>query len=37
VPIMPHSWPVLLLSTAVGCAATCYLFVRYRNRIAYWI
>ena len=37
VPVAPHSWPVLLASTAIGWAVTFWLFARFRSRIAYWI
>ena len=31
------SWPVLLLTTAVGCAVSFFAFARFRSRIAYWV
>ncbi len=37
VPVATYSWPVLLASTALGCAATFILFARFRGRIAYWV
>jgi ABC-type polysaccharide/polyol phosphate export permease len=35
--ISPHSWPILLVCTAVGAAFGLGFFVRFRERIAYWI
>jgi ABC-2 type transport system permease protein/lipopolysaccharide transport system permease protein len=32
-----HSWPILLVCTAVGAAFGLGFFVRFRERIAYWI
>ena len=32
-----HSWPILLLCTVVGAAFGLGFFVRFRERIAYWI
>ena len=31
-----YSWPVLLVTTAVGCLGTFIIFARFRARIAYW-
>jgi ABC-type polysaccharide/polyol phosphate export permease len=31
------SWPILLITTALGCAAGFAVFARFRTRIAYWI
>ncbi len=36
-PIMPTSWPVLLLTTAIGCGVTFWIFARLRARIPYWV
>ena len=36
-PPAPYSWPLLTGFTAVGCALTFLLFVRFRSRIAYWV
>jgi len=33
----PHSWPAVLLMTALGFAVTLPFFARYRGRIAYWV
>jgi ABC-2 type transport system permease protein/lipopolysaccharide transport system permease protein len=31
------SWPIMLLTTAVGCGVGFVLFARFRTRIAYWV
>lgn len=36
-PPEPTSWPILLICTAVGCSITFVFFVRFRERIAYWL
>jgi ABC-2 type transport system permease protein/lipopolysaccharide transport system permease protein len=36
-PFSPYSWPVLLLTTALGCAVTFFIFSRMRSRIPYWV
>jgi lipopolysaccharide transport system permease protein len=33
----PTSWPILLGCTAGGCLLSFFFFVRFRERIAYWI
>jgi ABC-2 type transport system permease protein/lipopolysaccharide transport system permease protein len=33
----PSSWPILLACTAVGCLGSFIFFVRFRERIAYWV
>ena len=33
----PHSWPILLACTLVGGGVAFGFFVRFRERIAYWI
>jgi ABC-type polysaccharide/polyol phosphate export permease len=33
----PTSWPILIACTVVGCALSLAFFVRFRERIAYWI
>jgi len=35
--ISPHSWPILLVCTVVGGTLGLGFFVRFRERIAYWI
>jgi ABC-type polysaccharide/polyol phosphate export permease len=35
--VEPFSWPLLLLTTIIGCVATFGFFTRFRSRIAYWI
>lgn len=36
-PHEPHSWLILILVTAFGCAATFAFFARFRARIAFWV
>jgi ABC-2 type transport system permease protein/lipopolysaccharide transport system permease protein len=31
------SWPIMLVTTALGCGAGFVLFARFRTRVAYWI
>jgi ABC-type polysaccharide/polyol phosphate export permease len=33
----PHSWPVMLVVTALGAGGTFLLFARFRGRIAFWV
>lgn len=33
----PTSWPILLGCVAIGCTASFLFFVRFRERIAYWL
>ena len=35
--VAQHSWLILLLTTAVGCAITFVLFARFRSRIPFWV
>jgi len=37
VPVHPYSWPLLLVTTILGCGVTFPLFAYFRARIAYWI
>jgi homopolymeric O-antigen transport system permease protein len=36
-PIAPHSWTILVMTTALGCAASFAFFARFRSRIAFWV
>jgi ABC-type polysaccharide/polyol phosphate export permease len=36
-PVQPHSWPVLLVVTLVGCGVTFAVFARLRYRIPFWV
>ena len=36
-PVAAHSWPILLVCTLVGGTAGLGFFIRFRERIAYWI
>jgi len=33
----PYSWSILLVATALGCAASFAFFARFRSRIAFWV
>jgi len=33
----PHSWSILVVTTALGCAASFAFFARFRSRIAFWV
>jgi ABC-type polysaccharide/polyol phosphate export permease len=35
--VSPHSWPILLVCTFVGATFGLGIFVRFRERIAYWL
>lgn len=37
VSIPTYAWPILILTTIVGCVGTFVFFARFRERIAYWI
>jgi ABC-2 type transport system permease protein/lipopolysaccharide transport system permease protein len=36
-PTSPHSWSLLVVVTALGCAGTLAFFARFRARIAFWV
>lgn len=36
-PASPHSWSLLMMVTALGCAGTLVFFARFRARIAFWV
>jgi ABC-2 type transport system permease protein/lipopolysaccharide transport system permease protein len=36
-PLSAYSWPVLVMTTIVGCGVTFWVFVRMRSRIPYWV
>lgn len=37
VPVSPATWPVLIVTTMMGCLGTFAFFARFRARIAYWV
>ena len=36
-PTEPHTWAILMIITAFGCAASFAFFARFRSRIAFWV